>query len=265
MSDTPTCRICLEDTGILIQPCGCKGSTANVHEACLKRWVEESNSQECEICKEPYARRDVVGCNVTNYLNGLFRSDSGSTLETALFRISALHAIVGILMYAWSDMEHWMLITSVQTVAHTLCLIMFQIYHKDKPFFVLRVLIHWSSAYLMAICVVGIICTIDNEEECELSCLRLQNNKGCSKECVVYSYYTRKDQISSDVMFLRFVEFVGLISICCVALCFTHMRRSQYYSFSSAPLRAPSEEGSESDPFLASVEIGDEGGVLSGV
>ena len=71
MSDTVACRICLEDDGILISPCGCKGSAGKVHEKCLKKWVSESGSEICEICQEEYARHEVIGCNVENYCHGM--------------------------------------------------------------------------------------------------------------------------------------------------------------------------------------------------
>ena len=54
---------------------------------------------------------------------------------------------------------------------------------------------------------------------------------GCTDDCIVYNYYTRKNDISSNVMMLRLVELVTLIGIRCVSLCFTHMKRSEYYSF----------------------------------
>lgn len=231
MTDTVACRICLEDTGVLISPCGCKGSTGKVHEECLKKWVAESGSEVCEICHEEYARHDIVGCNVENYCNGVFQSRISSDVEGNLINLSALHCLLAICMYSWSNMEYWMLLTSIQTVVHTLSVIMFQIYWNNLDFFVLRVLIYWSSAYFAASLVVGVIRTIDNEEECSLNCFKWSKVVGCTEDCVVYDYYNRRDTISSNVMLLRFFEVAILIFIRCIAICFTHMKRSEYYSF----------------------------------
>lgn len=242
MSDTVACRICLEDTGVLISPCGCKGSTANVHEACLKKWVAESGSEVCEICKEEYARRDALGCNITNYLDGMFRSRYTSAIETFLVRVSGVHMIVGILMYAWSPMDQWMFATSVQTVSHSLSIIMFQIYNYHVDFFVLRVLIYWSCAYLLSNIIVGLIRTMDNEEECGLNCFKLAR-VGCTEECVVWEYYQKKDTLASNVLLVRFIETVFLLVVRCISLCFTHMRRTEYYSFKRNGSPLPEEEG----------------------
>lgn len=248
MSDTVACRICLEDDGILISPCDCKGSAGKIHEKCLKKWVKESGSEVCEICNAEYARHEVPGCNVENYCEGIWHSQITSDVESGLIRISSLHCLVGILMYSWSSMEHWMLLSSIQTVVHSVCIILFQLYHSNLEFFVLRVMIYWSAAYMIAALIVGTIRTIDNEEECSLNCFKLQQVMGCTDECVVYNYYKSKDEISGNVMTIRLVELVTLIVIRCVALCFTHMKRSKYYSFKRNDVSAPGV--SEEEEFL---------------
>lgn len=61
-----TCRICLEEEGIMIQPCNCKGTAAHVHEECLGRWLSVSNLTKCEICNFEYAvesRVEEVKCD----------------------------------------------------------------------------------------------------------------------------------------------------------------------------------------------------------
>jgi hypothetical protein len=51
------CRICMESTiDGLIKPCLCRGTSAYVHESCLKTWIftksSEAKNSSCEICKE---------------------------------------------------------------------------------------------------------------------------------------------------------------------------------------------------------------------
>lgn len=53
------CRICLENIPEnLISPCNCKGTSAYIHESCLKKWIMlnyKSNSDlKCEICGHEY-------------------------------------------------------------------------------------------------------------------------------------------------------------------------------------------------------------------
>lgn len=45
------CRICrASDQAGMLQPCNCLGSIANVHFACIKRWIEISGRTACSIC-----------------------------------------------------------------------------------------------------------------------------------------------------------------------------------------------------------------------
>ncbi len=53
-----TCRICLE-SGDLISPCLCTGTSAFVHEECLLKWLNISGRTDCEICKYNYETEEV--------------------------------------------------------------------------------------------------------------------------------------------------------------------------------------------------------------
>ena len=50
------CRICLsnESEENLTSWCNCSGTMGLMHKSCLERWLLESNSNECEICKFNY-------------------------------------------------------------------------------------------------------------------------------------------------------------------------------------------------------------------
>jgi len=58
------CRICFDgdDSGDLVEPCGCSGSQAHVHEKCLQRWRRLQTFQgkhtaatRCEVCGQKYS------------------------------------------------------------------------------------------------------------------------------------------------------------------------------------------------------------------
>ena len=150
------------------------------------------------------------------------------------------------------------MLTSIQTVAHSVSIILFQTCNYHVDFFVLRVMIYWSCAYLLAILLVGTLRTMDNEEECTLNCMKLSMVDSCSDPCIVYDYYHRKDTLAGNAMLIRFVEVMFLVGIRCIAICFTHMRRSEYYNFKrkSSPVggMASPEEG-ESDSLLLSGSV----------
>jgi len=56
------CRFCLEDLSSeenpMIQPCKCKGSSAHVHENCLRKWrrttLHSKNITHCQLCLKKY-------------------------------------------------------------------------------------------------------------------------------------------------------------------------------------------------------------------
>ena len=46
---------------MLRKPCACKGSIANIHEACLAKWLLQRNIRECELCKHPFNVKEEYG------------------------------------------------------------------------------------------------------------------------------------------------------------------------------------------------------------
>eukprot|EP00879_Flechtneria_rotunda_P001470 GHRR01001624.1.p1 GENE.GHRR01001624.1~~GHRR01001624.1.p1 ORF type:complete len:321 (+),score=117.97 GHRR01001624.1:244-1206(+) len=50
------CRICLatDNRQDLLQPCSCTGTVQYAHMECLKAWVSERGSLECELCGKQY-------------------------------------------------------------------------------------------------------------------------------------------------------------------------------------------------------------------
>lgn len=54
------CRIChcnpetLPELGSLLSLCNCRGTVALVHMTCLERWLAESDSSSCELCRFQY-------------------------------------------------------------------------------------------------------------------------------------------------------------------------------------------------------------------
>ncbi|CAF3470610.1 unnamed protein product [Rotaria socialis] len=50
------CRICYStgDLQSLISPCQCSGTMGILHQNCLERWLEISNTNKCEICQHEF-------------------------------------------------------------------------------------------------------------------------------------------------------------------------------------------------------------------
>ena len=58
-----TCKICRlgAEGGTLYRPCKCAGSIGFVHDTCLLKWIEHSNTTKCEVCRHTYEITDVYG------------------------------------------------------------------------------------------------------------------------------------------------------------------------------------------------------------
>mmetsp|Transcript_40256 Transcript_40256/g.92561 ORF Transcript_40256/g.92561 Transcript_40256/m.92561 type:complete len:367 (+) Transcript_40256:24-1124(+) len=59
------CRICLEDgsaeSGRLVAPCACRGSSAWVHEECLSKWCERKDDfYSCDLCHQAFTGPTAV-------------------------------------------------------------------------------------------------------------------------------------------------------------------------------------------------------------
>nr|CAG4641217.1 EOG090X0DX7 [Eulimnadia texana] len=57
------CRIChceAEPDSPLVAPCRCSGSLQFVHQSCLQRWVQSSDTRCCELCKYPFVMQTKV-------------------------------------------------------------------------------------------------------------------------------------------------------------------------------------------------------------
>lgn len=227
MTQTLSCRICLEESGILIRPCACKGTAGNIHRECLEKWVDQSQTNVCEICKTEYERKEVYGCNFNNYVIGIFTFRARSELEAALIRTTAFHMIFAIVFFSLSALEQWLITFSLITLTYMLLLIGTQIFAYEVEFFVLNVSLWWGLSYLMGVLVVGVIKSMDNEEMCNFQCQRL-SGKLCIEECIVYDHYQTKEVIVNQTLTAAMIHFISLFFMKTVAACFTHMKSIQY-------------------------------------
>lgn len=227
MKEPLTCRICLEDGGHLIAPCDCKGTSGHIHAECLNKWVKESGNTECEICKAEYAREEVCACNVERYWGGCCSFQHSSEIEEGLIRVSPLHVIMTVLVYASLLYDEWLLFYSIQTLTITLSVIMTQIYYHDVDFFVVNVCLWWSTATLFGVVVIGVIRSMDNLDRCNNECMHVSSSM-CIESCPIYQYFTRDEGIIDQTMILSFGQVCVLLVVKSIMLCFTHMRKAQY-------------------------------------
>lgn len=58
------CRICFEEGTDLLSPCGCRGTAAYIHPACLDQYIQYYPDRVCRVCNVPFdffrTSREVV-------------------------------------------------------------------------------------------------------------------------------------------------------------------------------------------------------------
>lgn len=228
--EKPSCRICLEESGILVSPCACKGSSGFVHSECLERWIKERNGEDtCEICQEKYKTVERVACNMAHYCDGFFSFRHKSVIEEILIKMTSIHTILAILFYSWMPIDDWLICTSAQTLSVFVLLICVQLLYTDVDFFVLNVGTWWSVGYMLTVIMVGTIRSIDNDETCDHNCLKMVGLE-CNERCPIHFYYDRRSLVIHNTMLLHLGIVTSLIFFKLIVLCFTHMKKREFYS-----------------------------------
>ncbi|XP_051931577.1 E3 ubiquitin-protein ligase MARCHF9-like isoform X2 [Hippocampus zosterae] len=93
---TPQCRICFlgPDKGELLSPCRCDGSVRFSHQSCLVRWIGETGSWNCELCRFKYQVFSVCTKNPLQWqpisLNLIEKVQITAVILGALFLIASL-------------------------------------------------------------------------------------------------------------------------------------------------------------------------------
>ncbi|KAL0488185.1 E3 ubiquitin-protein ligase MARCH6 [Acrasis kona] len=70
-SDDELCRICRQGGTMmrpLYHPCNCSGSIRHVHEDCLIQWINHSNNQTCELCRQQFHFTNIYADNAPERL-----------------------------------------------------------------------------------------------------------------------------------------------------------------------------------------------------
>lgn len=86
--------MCLQtdDASEMVSPCSCAGSLGSVHLKCLKSWVRERASLECEICKSKYIESLLPVLEPEAEAGAAQRTARRDTAAAAIAAAAARHA-----------------------------------------------------------------------------------------------------------------------------------------------------------------------------
>ena len=218
-----TCRICLESDGVLISPCACKGTGGYVHEHCLKKWIDESKSYTCEICKYQYKRKETCACAPYKYLKGCF--DCKSQDDIATNYISVIFFIVSAVVYAFIEPENFILFGTILTFVVILCGITYKCILNEAVTFY-NVIIRWKLASCIPYIIALFLYIVSNEDRCDFSCTAYMH--ACDETCPLYHEYIKEANVMDKSLFYELINITIMLGIRGIVLCFTHMRNLKF-------------------------------------
>lgn len=94
------CRICLERISLKLEsspeaqllagvtsPCKCAGSVKLIHIACLKEWIKQKGSIQCEICHSLYAKQWIEWAFEKNYIKAPDNADEDDAPDEDMYDV----------------------------------------------------------------------------------------------------------------------------------------------------------------------------------
>lgn len=215
-----SCRICLESDGVLITPCGCKGSAAYVHEECISQWLHVTQRDDCEICHTPFVKSKKCSFQPEQYCNGCVSCTVPSEYVTMTRSTSMWILCTASLFMMFTPRNEYLMSNAVVSLALVVgALQNYCCYGIPMQNVLIRWKLSFTVPYLSA-CLLQFFYTMG---ECEEQCY-LQE-KTCGERCTVYPTYNGITTTLNDAVFMEFINLAIIVWLRSVILCFVYMRK----------------------------------------
>lgn len=251
------CRICLEDTGELITPCNCKGTSAYVHDACLTKWLELSERDTCEICHEKLVKTEKCSCEPKKYFLGCFscsvQSQDMDHIQGMSIYIISMSAIGMIL----APVEHYVLLDAIVSISIFIVSLHYCCWYKKH---IHNVMLVWKFAFSAPYLIACLVNYIYVSGDCEEACLRQGNF--CDNRCPVFPKYARMEHEIDISVYMELINLGILLVARSFLMCFVHMRKlslADRPDSNATPSSSFSSDGSlDARPLLTSSDSDDD-------
>lgn len=228
-----SCRICLEEEGPFVHPCLCKGETGNVHAHCLRKWIEESKHNSCEICKREYHKEDVFAWNMDRVCYN-FCNCKGSHESSKLF------AKLGLTIFATScmslvfmELDHLVLASCISSLLISVIVVTYAIRTYGNDVGIYNAAFLWKGAFSVPYSISVLLFYIQIEDTCDIACASVHSSTTptCSEACPLYDIYQRKIEylVSMWCYDLYMVLVVFLLRTAMVF--YFHMRKLEFRDY----------------------------------
>lgn len=223
------CRICLEEDGVLVQPCRCKGfDHGYFHQHCLETWVNVSKRTMCEICHAPFVHEERCGFEPEKYcLNFMSMPYDLNARHIVSKQFIAALGISTILTVS-VDIHNLTDYVVYSSMALLLLAFTVQMYYHQSRFFMLDLALLWKTATTITMILFGSMMVIDINEQCFNDCVDRLKPSMCNADCPVYYYYDGMEKYISTAISVDVLCFGCLFVSRAFIRCFTHMRKNKY-------------------------------------
>lgn len=220
------CRICLEDTGVLISPCACKGSTAYVHQTCLDTWVHTDSTPktQCEICHHDYYSTESCSFQPSRYCTNCFKCYVKDT--QAQLKYSCKIFGLSLCFLAWTPYDYYLIVSSIITISCALSFLLSVYMRPEMIHEHCNYVVTFKCAFSLALFLVLIVSYYVSETDCEYQCLL--EEQICNSVCSKYNDMLSRTMLLDYTGMIDIVNLALVVTIRGLLLCTVYMRKTSY-------------------------------------
>lgn len=219
------CRICLEDTGVLVSPCACKGSTGYIHQECLDKWVHTDTTPktQCEICHQDYYSKESYSFQPNRYCINCFKCK-----VAAPYHFKTITKVFGmsLCLLAWTPYDYYVIISSLTTIVCAVFILISTYMQPEMIHDYCNYIISLKCAFSLALFLVLLSSYYVIESNCDYKCSA--EGKICNSVCSGY------DEMLARTMMLDYTGIIDIVNLFLIIifrallLCAVYMRKKTY-------------------------------------
>ena len=223
------CRICFEQGGMFVKPCKCKGDT-NVHEHCLRKWIEISKRENCEICKTTYRQREIFAWQFDKYCKGCRNCKLSKADLSVTFASFALSFFILITI----DLNDILLMSSIVCSGMYILFLLFSL--KKFQMFHLDTLFWLKLSYSIPLWIVLFILFLQGLNDCSINCFTVL--KECVPSCIHYQKKELIDHLIIKNLLFDLVNILFIVLCRSCIICPHYHKKTVFDEYESEPLLA---------------------------
>lgn len=227
------CRVCYGEDGVFVKPCKCKGDT-NIHEHCLRKWIETSGRDTCEICHTKYVQKEVFSWQFKKYIYGCM-TFSCTKVDSILF-LSTFMLTLFVLMN--TKLKDIFLANSISSSCMYIIFIAYSL--KNFEQFNLDRLCWWKLSYSLSLYIVIGVIMMQSTDECFFRCT--VHSYQCLPSCPYYEELDTTRFLVQRVFVFDFINVVVIAILRCLCICPKYHKKVVFDDYETEPLLADGDD-----------------------